>query len=114
MTYAGHQHEAAGLNLLLESGIEYRLARFAQTHGTWGTQPNIAFEDLLVALADTCWKGKRNTVLEQRIIDCLTESRAAQRWEMHIELDNEIEKLAADGDLRLTWQAQFPIENITV
>ena len=60
----GHAHEAAGRELLEAEGFAADLARFAETHGDWreGT-----IEDLLVALADKVWKGKRIAELEERI-----------------------------------------------
>ncbi len=109
LTWPGHRHEEAGVAYLLQAGIGPDLARFARTHASWSTEPQIRLEDLVVALADTCWKGKRDPALEQRIIDMVAAETGAPLWEVWLMLDDEIENLAADADLRLAWQAQFPL-----
>ena len=65
----GKEHERHGVQLLLDMGIPENRARFAYTHGNWNTTQNITLEDLLVALADKCWKGKRVDELETRTVD---------------------------------------------
>lgn len=67
----GHNHEQAGQQLLLELGLESTIARIALTHAQWNTHLDVALDDVLVALADICWKGKRNDELEQRIAQML-------------------------------------------
>jgi HD domain-containing protein len=64
----GSRHEAAGQRLLLDAGVEPRLARFAGTHGTWWAE-GVELEDLLVSTADKVWKGKRVTDLDQSVVD---------------------------------------------
>jgi putative nucleotidyltransferase with HDIG domain len=59
----GHDHEVAGRALLMANGVEPEVARFCVTHAAWAEQ-GIALEDLLVALADKLWKGKREGDLE--------------------------------------------------
>lgn len=56
---SGTQHEQCGIELLRSMGISGERARFAYTHGNWDRLPPGNLEDLLVALADICWKGKR-------------------------------------------------------
>jgi putative nucleotidyltransferase with HDIG domain len=109
----GSQHEDAGLKLLLQAGIELRLARFAQTHGQWSTLPSISLEDLIVALADTCWKGKRDKPLEEQIVDILVNASRIDRWSIFLALDDKIEKLTTYANSRLAWQAKFPIARPT-
>ena len=106
----GHEHEKAGLMLLTNAGIDMRLARFALTHGTWATDDRIMLEDLVVALADTCWKGKRDTLLEQRIQEILISAGPGTKWDVFLILDNAIESITSDASLRLSWQAQFSHE----
>lgn len=60
LTAPGHEHELIGERLLLDAGITPERARFARTHGKWEEG---ALEDLLVALADKVWKGKRDETL---------------------------------------------------
>jgi hypothetical protein len=109
LTGPGQQHEHDGPALLVRWGVEPRLARFAQSHGAWRTQPNLDLEDLLVALADTCWKGGRDQALEQRVAERLTAASGSDPWEVFIKLDDIVERISADADARLAWQAQFPV-----
>src|SRR5579883_2228625 len=48
----GRLHERDGAGLLSRFGATERLSRFTRTHANWGHDPEIAIEDLLVALAD--------------------------------------------------------------
>jgi hypothetical protein len=63
----GSRHEEAGALLLLQHGVSSWRAHFAWTHGQWCNVPRPLIDDLLVALADTIWSGKRNLDLEQCI-----------------------------------------------
>ncbi len=90
----GHQHERAGRALLCELGLAPQLARFAETHASWHGA-TIEIEDLLVALADTCWKGKRDTELEQALTTRIVELTGAGFWEVYLALDDLIERIAA-------------------
>jgi hypothetical protein len=105
----GSEHERHGQILLLEQGVLAPYARFAETHGSWRITPDLPLEDLLVALADTCWKGKRDATLEQRIADHLTLHTQRDPWAVWLTLDTVIEEITNDADRRLRWQAQFPI-----
>lgn len=60
----GQQHEEAGYQLLLSLGVAPERARFARTHGAWA---GLALEDLLVALADKVWRGRRDEALEGEV-----------------------------------------------
>ncbi|KPL91939.1 hypothetical protein SE18_00905 [Herpetosiphon geysericola] len=106
----GHLHEAAGQAMLIAAGIDAQLARFCLTHAAWRTQ-SLALEDLLVALADTCWKGKRQQALEEQLITHIQVHYPEQAWEILLFVDELIEALAAQSDQRLAWQAQFPTSN---
>lgn len=110
LTGSGHQHEAAGLDLLQQMGVEQKLARFALTHEMSSDDPSMKLEDLLVALADHVWRGKRNTELEQRIADLLAGESATQRWEAFIVLDDVLEKITELAPQRLSWQGKFPVK----
>ena len=101
LTERGDRHEAAGEQLLLNRGIDPKIARCCRSHGQWN-QMECSFEELAVALADCLWKGKRNVELEH-----LTISRAAQMlnqdyWDVFVKLDDLFEEIARNGDLRLS------------
>jgi hypothetical protein len=103
----GTKHEIDGRRLLVNHGVEERLARFAETHSTWKRDTNCTLEDLLVALADTCWKGVRSEKLEDMVCQWILAQVQAERWEVFAALDAAINDLAADGDRRLAWQSQY-------
>lgn len=95
----GDRHERAGEALLREAG-HAELARFAISHTAW-QQPGLAPEDLLVALADKLWKGKRVAELEQRVITALAASTKRDAWSLFVALDDRFETIAAGGAARL-------------
>jgi hypothetical protein len=103
----GHQHEQLGRQRLIEAGVQADLARFASTHDAWPQQHDLALDDLLVTLADTCWKGARDYELEEHIASLLSAVEKRDRWEVLLALDELVEQIAADADQRLVWQAQF-------
>ena len=63
----GNEHEEAGEMLLLSRGVDPKIARCCRSHGQW-QKIECDFEELVVALADNLWKGKRNTELENKVI----------------------------------------------
>jgi hypothetical protein len=110
LTGPGNQHEQAGQVLLLQAGIPPKLARFAATHGKPPTTANSTIEDLLVALADTCWKGKRDLELEQQIATERAAHGDHDQWTTFLMIDDIVEQIAATADRRLVWQALFPAD----
>jgi hypothetical protein len=104
---SGALHEVDGRRLLIERGIDDHLARFAETHAAWKKGGDCNLEDLLVALADTCWKGKRSDVLEDLVCSALLRQIVAERWEVFTTLDSIIAALATDADQRLAWQSTY-------
>jgi len=102
----GHQHEHAGKELLLQAGVTPELARFAETHGQ-PTATSNAIEDLLVALADTCWKGERDHALEQRIVIEQASHGDQESWAALLTIDDVVEHIASNAEQRLLWQSQF-------
>jgi HD domain len=72
---AGNLHEADGERLLIEHGVEGRLARCCRSHSQW-QKMECSLEELCVALADTLWKGKRIAALEEGVtsIQCFASS----------------------------------------
>lgn len=87
-------------SLLLERGVPEHLARFCVTHASWD-QPTLALEDLLVALADKLWKGKRVVELEARVIQHLAHQLDQARWRVFELADAVFEGVADGADDRL-------------
>lgn len=96
----GNRHEAAGETLLLEQGIDPKIARCCRSHGQW-QQLECSFEELVVALADNLWKGKRNRELEERVIGKVAQMLGKDYWDVFGCLDDKFEEIAASGDSRL-------------
>src|SRR5262249_38711693 len=107
LSKSGKQHEQRGIELLRSLGISDDRARFAYSHGNWETIPNVTLEDLLVALADKCWKGKRVDELESKIAAHLSVASRKPEWECFAELDEIMQDLTKDADARLAWQGAF-------
>jgi HD domain len=97
----GNNHEAAGEELLLSQGIDPKISRCCRSHGQW-QKLDCDFEELVVALADNLWKGKRNTELENKVITKVAAISDQDYWDLFIKLDSEFEKVAAEGSLRLS------------
>lgn len=96
----GINHEAAGEQLLLANGIDSQLARCCRSHGQWQTM-ECTLEELLVALADTLWKGKRSQDLENLVMQQLLKQCGRDYWDLFMEMDACFEKIAEDGYSRL-------------
>lgn len=103
----GNRHEIAGEQLLLAAGIRPELARFCRTHGQWRDESPL--EDLLVALADKVWKGKRDEPLEQAILAQITRRTGEEPWTVFLALDDLLAQLAAGAEERLSWQRSHPV-----
>ncbi|MFI8961683.1 HD domain-containing protein [Streptomyces sp. NPDC053493] len=100
----GSDHEAAGRDLLLAHGVDARLARFAASHASWDA-PDVGFEDLLVSLADKVWKNKRVPGLEDLVVGQLAQAGGRERWEVFLELDDELGRIGDEAGARLGFQA---------
>jgi putative nucleotidyltransferase with HDIG domain len=109
LSAAGSEHERQGVLLLRKLGVSEQRSRFAYTHANWMDASEIALEDLLVALADNCWKGKRLAPLEDEVIKVISAKVPQARWEIFTALDEIVQRLAADADERLNGQARFPV-----
>jgi hypothetical protein len=101
----GHRHEEAGPALLEQHGVDPMLARFARTHATWRNE-NVELDDLLVALSDNLWKGKRNEELEGLVVAKISEATTEPQWSVFEKLDHRFEVIAEGAERRLAWQAQ--------
>ncbi|HET8892458.1 MAG TPA: HD domain-containing protein [Candidatus Angelobacter sp.] len=104
----GAQHERYGPDLLKRFQVSEARTRFAYTHANWQDK-SAPLEDLLVALADTCWKGKRLGPLEEEIVRTISVKSEQQEWEVFGLLDEILQQLTSDADARLAWQASFPV-----
>jgi hypothetical protein len=107
----GKLHEAHGRRLLMELGVPEPRSRFAYSHGNWDDNAEIQVEDLFVALADNCWKGKRNAELEDRIVNEIARQTGRPEWDVFSALDDILQGLTVDADERLVWQAQFSVSS---
>jgi hypothetical protein len=103
LTSRGTAHEAAGEELLLGKEVSPDLARFARTHANWRGSP-ITLEDLLVALVDAIWKGRRIPDLESEVAHHIAQRSGNAEWETWSALDDLIQRIASKADDRLAWQ----------
>ena len=92
----GTKHEDDGPAILIEQGLPANIARFARTHGQWSSEPSATLEDLIVALADLLWVGKRDQSLEDEIIKRLAEFRNVPLWSAFAAFD-ELELQVLEG-----------------
>jgi putative nucleotidyltransferase with HDIG domain len=99
LSQPGELHEAAGRGLLLEAGFAPDLARICISHADWRGAETL--EELIVALADKLWKGKREPELEQRAIEEVAKRRGESVWAVFSQLDEVFERLAEGGHRRL-------------
>lgn len=100
----GKQHEPAGEKLLLQKGVAPELARCCVSHGQWQTL-DCSFEELLIALADKLWKGKRDEELEKRVVEQTAQFLNREPWDLFLEMDSHFEFIAAGGVERL-WRSK--------
>jgi hypothetical protein len=104
----GKLHEDAGEKLLISLGIPPEAARFCRTHGRWNeTSP---MEDLLVALADKIWKGKRDERLEDAVTGRISTDAQEERWSVYMGLDEILTEIANGADARLAWHNRHGVE----
>jgi HD superfamily phosphodiesterase len=103
---AGQLHELAGEKLLLANGVAPDIARCCRSHAQWATM-KCSLEELIVALADTLWKGKRIAALEVAAVASICERAGFAHWDAFIMLDTLFETIAANGSNRLL-RSQVP------
>jgi hypothetical protein len=109
LTGPGVQHEEIGPQLLLESGFPETHARFARTHAQWDREAPVQLEDVLVAFADTIWKGKREESLEREIAQQIARQYQEEPWEVYMKLDDIACELAKGAHDRILWQGKYPL-----
>jgi len=91
----GRLHERDGPSFLQAQGLEPKVARFARTHAEWEGE---AIEDLLVAFADTVWKGQRLDALEQAFCRVIAAKVGISDWEAW----SAVDELACEICLKLS------------
>ncbi len=102
LTGPGDLHERDGPDLLEQYGVSPRLARFARSHGRWRETDDL--EDLLVALADSIWCGRRIEQLEMKVAVILAAATGVEEWAAWARLDAVCAEIASRGDARLAYQ----------
>src|SRR5262249_51959575 len=107
LTGPGGLHEEDGPPLLEKHGVPHVLARFARNHGSWEREEDLPLEDLLVALADTAWKGKRIPAIEEQVVSKIAKRVEAEDWKVFTSLDDLLEEITSRGNERLAWQSSF-------
>jgi hypothetical protein len=105
MVSAGERHHAFGQALLEDCGVPFFLARFARTHGVWRQEADLPLEDLLVALADTVWKGTRLAELEYLAAVRVSAYCGVEVGEAGAVLDQVLTPIAAQGPQRVARQS---------
>ena len=100
----GRHHEAVGAGVLADCGFPVRFARFTRTHGRWEQEEGILLEDLLVALADTLWKGKRDDALEDRCCRRIAAISGLDPWRVSLRFYEMMEEIADGAAERVVWQ----------
>lgn len=89
LTAEGKAHLEAGFKLLMESNIDERIAKSCISHEKWN-EMECSIEELVVALADTLWKGERIPQLERIFIDKIWPFTNTEYWTFFLELDNSL------------------------
>jgi len=105
----GVEHESAGRELLLEAGIDPARARFTETHAHWEAS-EATTEDLVVAMADKAWKGKRDEDLELALSRKVSAQAMFDEWGVFARLGDLLDEMARDAPQRLGWQARYGLE----
>ncbi len=97
----GNLHEPDGETLMLSHGFPAKLARVCLSHARYDEMP-VSFEEHLIALADTLWKGHRKNALELKVIDQIADQLSKERWDVFMQIDTLFERIAMKGDDRLS------------
>jgi hypothetical protein len=100
----GSEHEPAGETLLVERGVDPSLARCCVSHARWA-EMEVSLEELIVALADKLWKGKREASLEKVVVERAGERAKRDFGDLFIAMDKCFEEIAAEGHGRLARSA---------
>ena len=107
----GSEHEATGAGAAAARSRRRRQARALRRHRRTWDRDDLELDDLLVSVADKVWKAKRVTDLEQRVLDRLAAASGQEAWQVFMDLDHELDRLAAGADHRLAFQNSYPISS---
>lgn len=100
MTGPGSEHEPEGEKILINNAASPKLARVCLSHARWDKM-ECSIEELVIALSDKLWKGKRVESLELAVIDNTADILQKERWDIFPELDLKFEEIASGGHERL-------------
>ena len=106
----GDYHEQAGYDLLVKAGIDPDIAKFAVTHSGRTSETGLRLEDILVALADKCWRGKRDRTLEDMLCRRISTDLSRPSWEVFSELDTILTSITEQSAKLLAWQSLYAPE----
>lgn len=101
MYQKGSMHEAEGEKILFALGVEEKLTKVCISHAQWSAE-DVNLEELLIALSDKLWKGKRVQKLEEKVIILVASSLNVEYWDLFMDLDSCFESIASNGDERLS------------
>lgn len=96
----GNLHEARGEAEALAAGVPAALARVCKTHAQWRTL-EVSDEELVIALADHLWKGKRSPELEERVTRRVARRLGVDYWDVWGECDAAFEAASSEATSRL-------------
>lgn len=105
----GNQHEEVGPGFLQQQGFPEKYIRFARTHARWNQESAILLEDVLVAFADTIWRGERNELLEKELVKQIAQRCHEASWSVYMKLDDIATEIAKDAPERLLWQGNYSV-----
>jgi len=108
LSQPGHEHELAGRDLLSRHGWSDVISRFAVTHASHLTADD-PIEDLLVALADNVWRGKREEGLELVVATRVATASGQEPWQAWITMDDILSHVSQAATERLLWQSAHPL-----
>jgi HD domain len=103
----GKKHEIEGEKFLIEKGVKPEIARFCRTHAQWDKCYDCKLKDLLVALADNLWKGKRFELLEEKIVSNITDNTNSNYWQNYLTLNNIYELITDKSETFLLKSLDF-------
>jgi hypothetical protein len=102
----GSSHEDGGYQLLRARSVDERVAQLVRDHGSW-RRPDAPLELLLVSLADSIWKDKRNDDLEQLVVDRIATATEQPPWSVFADLDEHLTAIGGQAVQRLAYQNQY-------
>lgn len=93
---------SCGMDAVLAKASGFSLDRefLLAMHEHFCTNPD-SLSELLVALADKLWKGKRHSEVEQRVVEAVAEHTGRDAWDLFVELDSLFERIAGTAEGRL-------------